>query len=60
MRERGILNTESLSILRGKTLAIDASLLIRKVAKAEPKKSLQEGHYSLDTRIQQGLVSLIN
>lgn len=51
MRERGVLNTESLSVLRGKTLAIDASILIRKVSEGDPRKSLQEGRCALDTRI---------
>jgi len=49
-----------MSLLRGKTLAIDASLLLRKVASCQPKKSLQEGHLALDSRIQQGLAAIIN
>jgi hypothetical protein len=50
IRERGILNEESMSLLRGKTLALDASLLLRKVQQSQTKKTLQEGHLALDTR----------
>jgi hypothetical protein len=50
---------ESLDVLRNKTLAIDADILLIKV-KANPKKSMQEGHCALDMSVQLGIVKIIN
>jgi|LauGreDrversion4_2_1035121.scaffolds.fasta_scaffold147813_1 hypothetical protein len=41
---------ESLEVLKDKTLAIDADILLNKV-KANPKKSMQEGHCALDMTV---------
>ncbi len=49
---------ESLEVLRDKTLAIDADILLKKV-KACPKKSLQEGHSGLDMSVQLGIMKII-
>jgi hypothetical protein len=49
---------ESLEVLRDKTLAIDADILLKKV-KACPKKSLQEGHSALDMSVQLGIMKII-
>ena len=49
---------EPLEVLRDKTLAIDADLLLKKV-KACPKKSIQEGHSGLDMSIQLGIMKII-
>jgi hypothetical protein len=45
-------------VLRDKTLAIDADLLLKKV-KACPKKSIQEGHSALDMSVQLGIKRII-
>ena len=57
-KARGSLLEENLEILRNKTLAIDADILLKKV-KANPKKSLQEGHSALDMSVQIGIVNII-
>lgn len=49
---------ENLEVLRNKTLAIDADILLKKV-KSNPKKSLQEGHSSLDMSVQIGIINII-
>ena len=49
-RERGSLFTEKLELLKDKTLAIDADILLRNIA-TNPKKSLQEGHAALDMAV---------
>jgi len=57
-RKKGSLIEESLEVLRDKTLAIDADILLKKV-KACPKKSLQEGHSGLDMSVQLGIMKII-
>ena len=57
-REKGSLIEESLEVLRNKTLAIDADIMLTKV-KANPKKSLQEGHCGLDMTVQISIIQLI-
>ncbi len=57
-RKKGSLIEESLEVLRDKTLAIDADILLKKV-KACPKKSLQEGHSALDMSVQLGIMKII-
>ncbi len=57
-RKRGILIEESLEVLRDKTLAMDADILLKKV-KACPKKSMQEGHSALDMSVQLGIIKII-
>ncbi len=57
-RKKGSLIEESLEVLRDKTLAIDADVLLKKVA-ACPKKSMQEGHSALDMSVQLGIIRII-
>lgn len=57
-REMKLLFVEDLSMLSNKTLAIDADILLRKV-KASPKKSLQEGHSTLDMTVQKSIIDII-
>ena len=57
-KKKGSLIEESLEVLRDKTLAIDADLLLKKV-KACPKKSIQEGHSALDMSVQLGIKRII-
>lgn len=57
-REKGSLIEETLDVLRDKTIAIDADILLRKVS-ACPLKSFQEGHSSLDMTVQVGIASII-
>jgi hypothetical protein len=51
-KKKEVLVQADLSLLRDKTLAIDADILLRKVS-ANPIKSLQEGHATLDMTVQQ-------
>ena len=48
--KKGSLIIESLEVLRDKTLAMDADVLLKKV-KANPKKSIQDGHCALDMSV---------
>jgi hypothetical protein len=57
-QKKGSLIEESLEVLRDKTLAIDADILLKKV-KANPKKSLQDGHCALDMSVQLGIMKII-
>lgn len=57
-KSKGSLIEETLEVLRGKTLAIDAEILLKKV-KANPKKSIQEGHCALDMSVQLGIIHII-
>ncbi len=47
-----------MELLRGKILAIDASVLLSKVS-ISAKKTLQESHASLDMRVQLKLENII-
>lgn len=49
-KDNNCLFDESLTSLSGKTLAIDAEILLRKVG-SNVRKSLQEGHSSLDMSV---------
>jgi len=42
---------EDLNALRGYKVAFDAELLLSKVTRSNPLKSLQEGHASLDAHV---------
>ncbi len=55
---KGAVLEETLEVLRGKTIAVDADLLLRQV-RGNPKKSLQEGHCGLDMSVQNGISRLI-
>lgn len=55
---KGSLFQENLAVLSGKTLCIDADILLRK-AVANPLKSLQEGHASMDLTLQSSLIDII-
>lgn len=57
-KKKGSLIEEKLEVLKNKTLAIDADILLKKV-KANPKKSIQEGHCALDMSVQIGIVKII-
>lgn len=57
-QKKGSLIEESLEVLRDKTLAIDADIMLKKV-NANPKKSLQDGHCALDMSVQLGIVKII-
>lgn len=57
-RSKKCLIEESLEVLRDKTLAIDADILLKKV-KANPKKSIQDGHCALDMSVQLGIINII-
>lgn len=57
-KQRGSLIEESLEVLRNKTLAVDADIMLKHV-KANPKKSIQEGHCALDMTVQLGIVKII-
>lgn len=57
-KKKGSLIEESLEVLRDKTLAIDADILLKKV-QACPKKSIQEGHSGLDMSVQLGIIKII-
>jgi hypothetical protein len=57
-QKKGSLIEESLEVLRDKTLAIDADIMLKKV-KANPKKSLQDGHCALDMSVQLGIMKII-
>ncbi|CDW83047.1 UNKNOWN [Stylonychia lemnae] len=56
--KNGSLFKEDLSLLENRTIAVDADILLRK-AKANPLKSLQEGHAGLDMTLQQSLIDII-
>lgn len=57
-QKKGSLIEESLEVLRDKTLAIDADIMLKKV-NANPKKSLQDGHCALDMSVQLGIIKII-
>ena len=57
-KKNNVLVQAELTLLKDKTLAIDADILLRKVS-ANPFKSLQEGHATLDMTVQSQVADII-